>query len=242
MQEKVQKLNRKNKISNIDFEREERTGIPEIVFGEKRLDDLIEIVKEILEKKDYVIITRIKKNKKEKLIKELKLQDSNFVYNERGKILIIANKKIEEVKKEKLKGKVGIITAGTSDIDVSEEAIEILNFFGCETIKEYDVGIAGLHRAIKAVERMRKENVNVVLVFAGMEGALPSIIAGLIDVPVIGIPTSIGYGTGEKGRSALLTMLNSCTPIAVVNIDNGYSAAIIAYKILREINKVKVEK
>lgn len=230
-------MDKKNKISNIDFEREERTGIPEIVFGEKNFDDLIEIVKEILEKKEYVIITRIKKNKEEKLIKSLKLSKENFIYNEKGKVLIISNKKITEIKKKKLIGKVGIITAGTSDINVAEESKEILKFFGCEIVEEYDVGIAGLHRAIKAAEKMKENNVNVVLVFAGMEGALPSIIAGLIEAVVIGIPTSIGYGTGKKGKSALLTMLNSCTPIAVVNIDNGYSAAIIAYKILREINK-----
>lgn len=240
MQRKAQRLDESKKsekisISNIDFEREERTGIPEIVFGEKNVNDLVEIVKEILKKKNYAIITRISKSKKEKLINLLKLSE-NFTYNERGRVLIVDKEK----KERNLEfGCVGIITAGTSDIDIAEESKEILKFFGCKIIEEYDVGIAGLHRAIKAVEKMKKNNVNVVLVFAGMEGALPSIIAGLIDCPVIGIPTSVGYGTGKKGRSALLTMLNSCTPVAVVNIDNGYSAAIIAYKILREINKFK---
>ncbi|MEF3255486.1 MAG: AIR carboxylase family protein, partial [Deferribacterales bacterium] len=113
---------------------------------------------------------------------------------------------------------------------------EIALQLGCEVVKEYDVGIAGLHRAIKAVERMKKENVKCIIVVAGMEGALPSVISGLTDIPVIAVPTSIGYGTGEKGLAAIMTMLNSCTSVAVMNIDNGFGAAVMASKLLR-INK-----
>jgi len=251
MRRKVQKSDEKafgnstswqdKKISNIDFEREERCGIPEIIFGEKEVEDLKKIIVEILEKKSVAIITRIKKAKKENLTNLLNTK--SYIYDEKGKVLIIFRNEEEfkraKEKERKIFGKVGIITAGTADVNVAEESKTILKFFGCEIIEEHDCGIAGLHRTIKAVEKMKENKVNVILVFAGMEGALPSIISGLIDVPVLGIPTSVGYGTGKKGKSALLTMLNSCTPVAVVNIDNGYSAAIIAYKILREINKAR---
>jgi len=108
---------------------------------------------------------------------------------------------------------------------------------GCEVAEEYDVGIAGLQRAINAAKKMKKNKVKCIIVIAGMEGALPSVISGLTDIPVIAVPTSVGYGTGEKGLAAIMTMLNSCTSIAVMNIDNGFGAAVMAYKILR-VNKI----
>jgi hypothetical protein len=112
---------------------------------------------------------------------------------------------------------------------VAEEAAAIAEELGCAVIREYDVGIAGIHRVFSALDRMGV--VNAYIVAAGMEGALPSVVAGLVAAPVIAVPTSVGYGTAEHGKTALYTMLNSCTPLAVVNIDNGYGAAVLAYKI-----------
>jgi len=134
-----------------------------------------------------------------------------------------------DIKKTEPSGIVGILTAGTSDIFVAEEAAAVAEELGCRVLREYDVGIAGIHRIFSALERMK--DVDVYIVAAGMEGALPSVVAGLVAPPVIAVPTSVGYGTAEHGKTALYTMLNSCTPLAVVNIDNGYGAAVLAFKI-----------
>jgi len=218
------------KIFNMDDKREDRCGIPEIVFGEKDVDDLVKIIVEIFNKKGKVIITRIEKEKKEKILDELKKKnfDGKIKYNERGRVLVVY--KAQKVEKF---GKIGIITGGTADINVAEEAKETAEQLGCKVVSVYDAGIAGLHRTINAVKKMKKEKVKCIIVVAGMEGALPSIVSGLIDVPVIAVPTSVGYGTGEKGLAAIMTMLNSCTSVAVMNIDNGFGAAVMAYKILR---------
>ncbi len=223
------------KISNIDTEREKRCGIPEIVFGEKDSNDLVKIIIEILDNDRKVTITRLDKAKKEKILNELNKKNINFKfkYNKRGRVLTIYNGKSNNTKEIEIAGKIGIITAGTSDINVAEEAKETALQLGCEVVEEYDVGIAGLHRAIKAVEKMKKNKIKCIIVIAGMEGALPSVISGLTDIPVIAVPTSVGYGTGEKGLAAIMTMLNSCTSVAVMNIDNGFGAAVMAYKILR---------
>jgi len=245
-------MQRKKKvnIANIDFGREKRCGIPEIIFGGwKRAEDISEIVNEMLKKSDKAIITKVDPVKKKEILKNInsnleKLHETYAVkyavkYNERGKVLVIEkNKKKEkngvfkkkEEKEKKEKGVLGIITAGTSDIDVAEEAKEIAVQMGCKVITEYDVGIAGIHRVFSALRKMKKAG--CIIVIAGMEGALPSVVSGLVDVPVIGVPSSVGYGVGENGNAALLSMLSSCSPVATVNIDNGFGAAVLAYKIL----------
>lgn len=227
----------KANIANIDFEREERCGIPEIIFGEKSAEDIAEVVRVMLRKSKKAIITRVNSEKKEEILKILGLDKKNsettVSYNEKGRVLVIEKK--EKNKKKNTKGKVGvlgIITAGTSDIGIAEEAKEIAIQLGCEVITEYDVGIAGLHRVFSAVEKIK--DAKCIIVVAGMEGALPSIVSGLVKAPVIGVPSSVGYGLGKNGISALYTMLNSCTPVAVVNIDNGFGAAVLAYKILSQ--------
>ena len=163
----------------------------------------------------------------------LVIRDINFNNNKEKKKEKRGKKEKKKTDKHDLpaKNKIGILTAGTSDIPVAEEARVIARELGCETIYEYDVGIAGIHRVFFALERMK--GVSVLIVIAGMEGALPSVVSGLVDVPVIGVPSSVGYGTGAGGKTALYTMLNSCTPVAVVNIDNGYGAAVLAYQITR---------
>ena len=132
------------------------------------------------------------------------------------------------------KGEIAICTAGTSDIGVAEEAFVTAEFFGSNVKKYYDVGIAGIHRLLDKIEEIKKAN--IIIAIAGMEGALPSVIAGLVDIPVIAVPASVGYGTSFKGISALRTMLNSCAEgITVVNIDNGFGAGYSANQINRKI-------
>lgn len=132
-------------------------------------------------------------------------------------------------------GRVVVATAGTTDLPVAEEAAVTLEAAGCEVDRIFDVGVAGLHRIINALDRLRHEDVRCVIVCAGMDGALPSVVGGLVSVPVIAVPTSIGYGASFGGVSALLTMLNTCSPgVGVVNIDNGFGAAALAFKCIRK--------
>ena len=129
-------------------------------------------------------------------------------------------------------GRVGILTAGTSDVSVASEAAVIAQELGCEVMEARDVGVAGLHRLVQPLERLAEWDAHVIIVAAGMDGALPSVVAGLVPVPVIGLPTSVGYGYGAAGTGALMTMLQSCAPgLVVVNIDNGVGAGVAAAKI-----------
>ena len=130
--------------------------------------------------------------------------------------------------------RVVVVTAGTTDLPVAEEASVVLEAAGCSVDRVVDVGVAGLHRVLRALPRLRDPNVGCVVVVAGMDGALPSVVGGLVDVPVVAVPSSIGYGMSLGGISAMLTMLNSCSPgVAVVNVDNGFGAAALAYKCIR---------
>jgi NCAIR mutase (PurE)-related protein len=131
-------------------------------------------------------------------------------------------------------GRIGVLAAGTADVAVAEEASVAAEVMGCQVMKAYDVGIAGIHRLFKPLEHMLRKGVSALVVVAGMEGALPSVVASLVDVPVIGVPTSVGYGVGTKGVAALMTMLQTCSPkVVVVNIDNGLGAGIFAGMIAR---------
>ncbi len=213
--------------TKIDFHRKLRTNIEEIIFGEnKTITQLIEIIELHLKNNQDILITRVS-NEKGKILKE-KFIEGN--YNEIANIFYIRKEK------KSLKGNVSIITAGTSDIPVAEEAYETLKFLGSNAEKIYDVGIAGIHRLIEYKEKILKAN--IIIAIAGMEGALPSVIAGIFGKPVIGVPTSIGYGANFNGIAPLLTMLNSCAPgIAVVNINNGVGAGIFAHMINIKISQ-----
>ena len=218
-------------VAQLDIKRNERAGFPEAVFSpSKDYDDLILIIKKYLEKNDdNLIITKLVPERYEKILDDLGEDSYIFDYNKRAQILIIRK---EIIKKDPI-AKIGIITAGTSDINVAEEARVIVEEGGCEAITSYDVGVAGIHRLFPQIAHMVREGVRVFIVCAGMEGALPSVVAGLVDVPVIGVPTSVGYGVGEGGRVALDAMLQSCSPgIAVVNIDNGFGAGVFALTIV----------
>lgn len=224
-------------FAKLDMCRESRTGFPEAIFASGKKDH--EIVKIILSCADdgHMLVTRLEKDRYENIKDELDPLTQKGIkidYNERARILIIKN----ERKATKKIGKVGIITAGTSDIPIAEEARVVAQESGCETIASYDVGVAGIHRLFSHLGTMMDENVQVIIVAAGMEGALPSVVAGMVDVPVIGLPTSVGYGVGEGGFTALYSMLQSCAPgIAVVNIDNGFGAGVFAVTLINQINK-----
>ena len=137
-------------------------------------------------------------------------------------------------------GKVGIITAGTADIPVAEEACITAEQMGCEVHYAYDVGIAGFHRLLTPLEGMLSKDVDVIVVVAGMDAVLPTTVKGLVDLPVIGVPTSVGYGVAAKGISPLLTMLHSCSPgLGVVNIDNGFGAGVLAALIANRVSRAR---
>lgn len=220
-----------DEIAKFDIKRSERTGFPEAIFSpSKDYEDLLLIIKKYLENKDDdLIITKLSLERYEKILDDLGKDSFIFDYNRRAQILVIR----KEPKQQEKIAKIGIITAGTSDINIAEEARVIVEEGGCEAITSYDIGVAGIHRLFPQIAHMVKEGVRVFIVCAGMEGALPSVVAGLVDVPVIGVPTSVGYGVGEGGRVALDAMLQSCAPgIAVVNIDNGFGAGVFALTIV----------
>jgi NCAIR mutase (PurE)-related protein len=222
-------------FAKIDVCRDIRTGVPEAIFAEGKENE--EIVKILMNCafNGRIMVTRLPNERFEIIKNELNpLIDKGFKveYNKRAKILMVKNHEVEKL------GKIGVITAGTSDIPVAEEARVVAEESGCEVLKSYDVGVAGIHRLFSQVRRMMESNVEVIIVVAGMEGALPSVVAGLVDVPVVGLPTSVGYGVGKGGFTALYAMLQSCAPgIGVVNIDNGYGAAIFASTIIKSRQK-----
>ena len=218
-------------IAKFDIKRNERTGFPEAVFSpSKDYEDLITIIRNYLERSSQdLIITKLSHERYERITEDLGRNSYIFDYNRRAQILIIRKEIIE---KDPI-AKIGIITAGTSDINIAEEARVIVEEGGCEAITSYDIGVAGIHRLFPQIAHMVNEGVRAFIVCAGMEGALPSVVAGLVDVPVIAVPTSVGYGVGEGGRVALDAMLQSCAPgIAVVNIDNGFGAGVFALTIV----------
>ncbi|MBD3229057.1 MAG: nickel pincer cofactor biosynthesis protein LarB [Candidatus Lokiarchaeota archaeon] len=225
-------------IASFDLFREYRTGFPEVVFGQnKDVQDIFEICSKILEKKKQIIISKLSRHKftilKQKL--ESIKGEYNIVFNEKAKIAHITS---EDLEITKLYGKVGIITAGTSDNEIAEEARVIIKLMGAEVITAYDVGISGFHRIFPPLKEMIKVDVDILIVIAGMEGTLPSVVASLVDIPVIGVPAPTGYGLGESGKGALTTMLQSCAPgLVVVNIGNGFGAAVISILFLKRIEK-----
>lgn len=238
--EEAEKLLKANTIEEVgdfaklDIFRKHRTGIVEVIYAENKTPQIvIEIIYSFLAKNKFAIVSRFTEEQKSNIFQEFEENNSFFIdINELAKIIIIKEKSFKFLKKG---GKIGIITAGSSDIPVAEEAKVIAELMGCQVFSSYDLGIAGIHRIFDPLSEMIKSGVHVIVVCAGMEGTLPGVVAALVDVPVIGVPISSGYGLGEKGIGALTTMLQSCSPgLLVVNIDNGFgagaSAALIANK------------
>ena len=212
----------------IDFNRRKRRGIPEVIFAEtKELDEIKKIAKRTLEKTNSVIVSRIKKSDYPKILAFAKRLKVKIKTGKNSSSLLLYNKPIKFQG-----GKVGIMTAGTSDIGVAEEARLMCEAMNCKCITSYDVGVAGIQRVFPILKEMVNEEVDCIIVAAGMEGALATLVSTLVDIPIIGIPTSVGYGYGEKGIAALASMLQSCSlGLSVVNIDNGIAAGGIAANI-----------
>jgi len=209
----------------IDHHRHLRQGAPETIFGAgKTSSQILAIMKKMKEKKTNILITRLEAAK----VRPLKKAFPKAKYFPQSRTLTLVNHPIQMAGK----GKILVVCAGTSDIPVAEEAIVTARMMGNEVDHLYDVGVAGIHRLMSQREKLFEAQ--VLIVVAGMEGALPSVVGGLVDRPVIAVPTSVGYGSNFGGITALLAMLNSCASgIAVVNIDNGYGAAHVASLINR---------
>ncbi|MHC1635782.1 MAG: nickel pincer cofactor biosynthesis protein LarB [Candidatus Methanospirareceae archaeon] len=237
---KAERVRKIKDFARIDVNRQYRSAIPEIIFAEgKSSDNVAEIAIAHAEEKGFAVITRVRKEDFEGIKRRINGDGKDFEidYNSVGRTIVIKRRGYEFKKI----GRIGIIAAGTADIPVAEEARVIAEVCGCEVIKAYDVGIAGIHRLAEPLEEIVNTDVSAIIVVAGMEGALPSVVASLVDIPVIGVPTSVGYGFGGKGIAALLSMLQSCSPgLAVVNIDNGVGAAAFASKICKIAKRARV--
>ncbi len=212
-------------FAKVDHHRHIRQGIPEVIFAEgKRIEDVIVIARSIFKKSNKLLITKASKE----IYGSLKIK--NAVFHPLSGTISVNGENRRSAGVEKKKGYILILSAGTSDIPVAEEAAVTASFLGSKVETVYDVGVAGIHRLIDSQKSLN--SARVIIVVAGMEGALPSVVGGLVDKPIIAVPTSIGYGTSLNGLTALFAMLNSCVPgIAVMNIDNGFGAGCLAHKI-----------
>jgi len=220
-------------FAKLDINREERTGVPEVILAQgKRVEHLKEIIVKALERDDRVILSKVESEAYEQVRRDVDLSQFSSAYHIDCGVWILKRK---DYKSSEPKGTIGIITAGTSDIPVAREAEVIAEELGCRIVKAYDVGVAGLHRVLEPLGMMVTEEVDVYIVAAGREGALPTIVAGLVDAPVIGLPISTGYGIEGEGRTALFAMLQSCSPLVVVNIDAGFVAAAVASQVVSRV-------
>jgi NCAIR mutase (PurE)-related protein len=215
-------------FAKIDHHRALRTGFPEVIWGlGKTPDQIAQIMAAMRDRADTIMATRIEPAVYAQIVAQL----PNVEYYETARICALKGKNLP-----KRPGTIGILAAGTADLPVAEEAAITAELCGFTVTRFWDVGVAGIHRLLSQREAIARADVLVVV--AGMEGALPSVVAGLADCPVIAVPTSIGYGASFNGLAALLTMLNSCAAgIGVVNIDNGFGGAILAGQILRTIER-----
>jgi NCAIR mutase (PurE)-related protein len=220
------KLQFVDKLARLDLNRAQRTGIPEVILAQGKKDEWVEkLLFEMAKKKGRGIASRVH----HELAKGIESRVPNGF-----KADIYIDARIVVVKDinfttPKTGGRIGLMTAGTADIAIAEEARVFATEMGCDVFWAYDVGIAGIHRTLEALDVLLKEDVDVIIVVAGMDAVLPITVRGLVNLPVIGVPTSVGYGIGEKGMAPLMTMLQSCSPgLTVVNIDNGFGAASFA--------------
>lgn len=212
-------------FATLDHHRTLRKGFPEVIWGEgKTSTQIIAIIKKMLTKKHPILVTRVDTRKAASIKRAL----PPITYHKTSRLVTLNTQNVPN----RGKGTILVVSAGTSDIPVAEEALITATTMGNTVDHLYDVGVAGIHRLVEKKESLLAAS--VLIVVAGMEGALPSVIGGLVDKPVIAVPTSTGYGTGFGGIAALLSMLNSCASgIAVVNIDNGFGAGYIASLINR---------
>jgi NCAIR mutase (PurE)-related protein len=227
-------------IAKIDCKREYRKGVPEIILAEnKTVQDTVDIAMKMFEANGRVIISRCMPQH----IEALKIAGSKIAeeavcqVNQKARIVIIKKRNYAVVDSG---GRIGLLTAGTSDISVAEEAKVVAEEMECSVYAEYDLGVAGIHRLLEPLKKLIMKDVDVIIVVAGREGALSSVVTGLVNVPVIAVPTSNSYGFGEKGISTLMAMLQSCSlGLAVVNIDSGIAAGVVATLIANRAAKFR---
>lgn len=211
---------------NLDHDRQHRLGFPEVVYGaEKSLDDLIGIVDKFETRNENVLVTKLQPTKATRLHKKY---SGSFIDPQAGIFMLrVLPKTIGHEK-------VAILSGGTSDSPIVNEAYYTLAFMGISAVRINDIGVAGIHRFLNKVEELK--SYSVLIVVAGFEGALPTVVGGMLPQPIIAVPSSVGYGIGQGGTTALKAMLSSCANgITVVNIDNGYGAAMAAVRILNSI-------
>lgn len=217
-------------IAKLDSHRKSRTGVVEAILADcKEPEDVVEIARVMVSQSKRALITRVSTKHLEAL--RVVFGQDNLQWNSRARTVVIH----DGTSVPKTGGVVGIISAGTADIPAAEEARVVASEMGCETVAVYDVGVAGIHRLIPELQKLKAMMPGAIVVAAGREGTLPTIVSGLVDVPVIGLPVSTGYGAGGKGQAALLSMLQSCSTLAVVNIDAGFVAGAYAARIANMI-------
>ena len=227
-------------FAKLDVHRSERTGIPEAILAEgKTHAQVVEALRRMAEASGVALATRVSEECavaiKRGLGKKLQIER-----NALGRTVIVRKKGVATPRSG---GKIAILAAGTSDIPTAEEARVTAEVMGCQVLAHYDVGIAGIHRLLEPLRDVLSNDVSAIVVVAGMEGALPSVVRGLVGVPVIGVPTSTGYGYGGHGQAALMTMLQSCAPgLTVVNIDNGFGAGATASLIANQVALARTSK
>ncbi|MEM3045919.1 MAG: nickel pincer cofactor biosynthesis protein LarB [Candidatus Bathyarchaeia archaeon] len=224
-------------LAKIDVNRQVRKGIPEIILAEgKSPGDVARIALEAVSRSGRTIVSRASLDVAE-VVRAAAPPDISVEFREAARIILLKSRGSQP---EQTGGRVGVLTAGTSDIPVAEEAKAVAEEMGCTVISAYDVGVAGIHRLFPSLKRMVEEDVDIIVAIAGREGAMASVVAGIVDVPVVGVPTSSGYGFGEKGLSALMAMLQACSlGLAVVNIDGGVAAGTFAALIANRIAEAR---
>ena len=224
-------------LAKLDGNREMRKGVPEIILAEGKTSiEVLDIAKRMLSRTGRVIISR-SSEESVKALKEAFDKDTVLEVHDKARILIVKKKDYLICQSG---GRVAVLTAGTSDVPVAEEAKIIAQEMGCRVWSAYDVGVAGIHRLLDPMKEIIANDVDVVVVVAGREGALASVVSGLVDVPVIAVPTSNSFGFGGKGVAALMAMLQSCSlGLAVVNIDSGVAAGAVAALIANRVGKMR---
>jgi NCAIR mutase (PurE)-related protein len=224
-------------VAKLDISREVRRGVPEIILAEgKSRDDLVSICTRMIERNGRAIVSRLDESQFSLIAEKFQGRYDRDQFKH-ARSIVIREKNYRVLKTG---GRVGIVTAGTVDLAVAEEAAMIAAQMGCDAFVEVDAGVAGIHRIVEPLKTMIEKDVDCLIIVAGREGALPTVIAGLVDIPLIAVPASSGYGYGGQGEAALMAMLQACSlGLAVVNIDSGIAAGVVAAQIANRVARAR---